>query len=101
MDLPAWWIPAREGAPGPAVVLIRSSWDPNWHATVDGHARPVLRADYLMQGVAVPTGHHRVLLTYDDPWVGRGLLASGFVLLVLLGGAAARRRKWDRPAPSA
>jgi len=85
----------------PAVVLIRSSWDPNWHATVDGHARPVLRADYLMQAVAVPAGHHRVLLTYDDPWVGRGLLASGFVLLALLGGAAALRRRRDRTAPSA
>ena len=48
---------------------------------------PVLLTDYLFQGVVVPAGNHVVELTYQDPWIGRGLAVSAIswavVLLVL------------------
>jgi uncharacterized membrane protein YfhO len=71
-------------APAPAVVLVRNTWDPGWHASVDGHPAPVLQADYLLQAVAVPPGRHIITLEYDDPWIGYGLLSSALVLVGLL-----------------
>jgi hypothetical protein len=67
-------------ATGPAVVLVRTSYDPFWRATVDGRPTPVLAADYVDLGVAVPGGHHVIELSYDDHWVGRGVLASAVVV---------------------
>src|SRR5439155_1060199 len=40
--------------PSAALLIVRNAWDPNWHATVDGHPATVLIADYMMQGVRVP-----------------------------------------------
>ncbi len=79
---------------GPALVLVRTSYDPDWRATVDGRPVPVLAADYVVQGVAVPAGHHVIELSYDDPWVGRGLLASTVVVAFM--GLAAGVPAWGR-----
>ena len=68
----------------PAILLVRDVLDDNWHATLDGESVPVLRADYLLQAVAVPEGTHTVVLTYDDPMIGLGLAGSA----VALGGLA-------------
>ena len=37
----------------PSIVVVRNAWDPDWSATVDGSPAPVLRADYLLQGIPV------------------------------------------------
>jgi hypothetical protein len=74
-------------APGPAVVLVRNAFDPGWHATVDGHPVDVLRTDSFLQGISVSAGTHTIELTYDDPWVGYGLLGSALGVLALLGAA--------------
>jgi hypothetical protein len=81
----------------PGIVLVRNAWDPGWRASVDGRDAPVLVADFLMQGVPVPAGRHTVILQYDDPWVGYGLLASGLWLSALLGTAALLRFHRRRP----
>jgi hypothetical protein len=83
-------------APGPALVVIRNVYDRNWHAAVDGRPVPLRRADYLLQAVTVSAGHHVVLLTYDDPWVGYGLAGSALIVVVLLGSAALLARKERR-----
>ena len=66
-----------------AVVLIRNVYDPGWHATVDGAAAPVFPADYVDQGVFVGPGHHTIVLSYDDPAIGYGLLGSALSILAL------------------
>jgi hypothetical protein len=77
----------------PAVVLVRATYDPNWHAEVDGLPSVVLRADYFLQAVAVPAGHHVIALRYHDPRIGYGLWGSGVaVLAVAIAGLATRRR---------
>jgi hypothetical protein len=77
----------------PAVVLIRNGYDDNWHATLDGRPVALLRADYFLQGIAVPRGRHRIALVYHDPWIGYGLAGSGITLVVLGAAAAVARRR--------
>jgi hypothetical protein len=82
-------------ASAPSIVVIRNAYERGWHATVDGRAARILVADYLLQGVEVPPGHHTIELTYDDPWIGYGLLGSSISVAVVLALASAdflRRR---------
>jgi hypothetical protein len=88
------------------IVLIRNAFDARWHATLDGRAAPLLRTDYLFEGVAVPAGSHTIELRYDDPWIGYGLAGSGvmmgaFLLAALALAMADRRRPPVAPAPAA
>ena len=78
--------------PRPSIVVVRNSYDPDWHATVDGRRVPILPADYVDQGIPVPPGRHRILLAYHDPWIGLGLIGSGVSLAILLGLAVLLRR---------
>ena len=67
----------------PAVLVVRNVYDSNWRATVDGRPASVFPANYLIQGVRVPAGRHTVVLSYDDPAVGYGLLGSALSLLAV------------------
>jgi uncharacterized membrane protein YfhO len=71
-------------APAPAVVVVKNSYDPHWHAEVDGRPTAVLPADYLMQGIPIPAGRHTVTLTYRDSSLGYGVLASALAISGLL-----------------
>jgi hypothetical protein len=92
-------------ATAPSMVVIRNAWDRGWSATVDGRTVPVLRADYFLQGVPVPAGHHEIRLTYDDPTIVAGIALSGVVWLVFVVGfawlvwAGLRRRRRATPSP--
>jgi hypothetical protein len=86
-------------AGGPALVVIRAAWDRNWRATVDGRLAPVLRTDFLLQGVPVPAGRHDVRLVYRDPALFRGLALSGLawsILAVAIAAALAVERRAGR-----
>jgi hypothetical protein len=85
--------------PTTAVVLIRNSYDPNWHATVDGKPTPVLAADYVVQGVPVRPGRHVIRLFYDDPNIGHGLLGSFLALAILFGVAFSLRSRANETKP--
>jgi Bacterial membrane protein YfhO len=95
------WLSTQEArvdvdAPSAGIVLVRNTFDDNWHATVDGHPAPLLRADYFLQGIPVTSGQHTIVLTYRDPAIGVGLAGSGVVLVLLLGAAvflSVRRRR--------
>jgi len=80
------------------VVLVRVPFDTGWHATIDGHAAPVLHADYVDMAVAVPEGTHTIVLGYDEPRVGFGLLGSALSLgaigdAALLAAVLGRRKR--------
>jgi hypothetical protein len=74
--------------PGPVLLRLADLWYPDWTARVDGKLTPILKADYLLRGVFVPAGRHRVEFRYESPAVMRGLLLSLLSLLVVLGGFA-------------
>ncbi len=45
-------------------VLVNDQYDPDWETQVDGHDVPLLRADYIMRAVQIPSGVHTITMTY-------------------------------------
>ncbi len=78
------------------MLLVRQSYDPFWRATVDGRPIAVRVGDGFEPALLVPAGRHRVVLTYDDPWIVRGLVVSAFTLAAWLAACVAIGR---RPSP--
>lgn len=89
-----------------AFLILSDLYYPGWHATVDGRAAPLLKANYLMRAVPVPAGKHVVEFTYTPFSFRAGLGASLFacaiaVMLVWLHFRAERRNRDDaQPAPA-
>jgi hypothetical protein len=80
-------------ATSPAMVLIRTSYDANWHATVDGRPAPVIPADHLLQAVPIGPGRHIIVLEFDEPAVGAGLIGSSLAVAALVAGAVGGHRR--------
>ena len=86
-------VAADVDAPAAGLLLVRNPWDQNWHATVDGAPAAVIPADGAFQAIPVPAGRHTVVVSYDDPSVGEGLIGSVLVLLLLAAAAVALSRR--------
>jgi uncharacterized membrane protein YfhO len=72
---------------------------PGWKALVDGKPAQIYQTNYLLRGVFLPPGHHRIEMSYTAPAAQRGLMVSLLTLVslaVLL--TIAHRR--TRPAAS-
>jgi uncharacterized membrane protein len=61
--------------------LFKSTYHPNWQATIDGAPRPVVMLSPGFVGVRVPPGRHRIELRYVP---GRGKIVLLFLALPLL-----------------
>jgi hypothetical protein len=73
-------------AAGPSVLLLNDRFDQNWKVFVDGNPQPLLRCNFIMRGVQVPSGQHQVEFRFEPPV--RALyvsVAAVFVGLVLVG----------------
>lgn len=68
-----------------ALAVFTEQWARGWHATVDGTAVPVLRANLIMRAVALAPGTHRIVFTYRTPGLLVGALVSAACLLLLAG----------------
>jgi Gpi18-like mannosyltransferase len=77
----------------PAIVVLKSSFDPRWTATVDGSpAEPMMIAPSLV-GVDVPAGQHTVAFRYE-PYDRYPLLGGiGLVALLTLAGLGLLHRR--------
>jgi hypothetical protein len=82
-------------APTPTVLIVSELFYPGWAATVDGQPARISLADFLLRGVALPAGQHRVEMRYVAPAARIGALISVLTLGLLVGLAvfARRRRK--------
>jgi hypothetical protein len=69
----------------PAVLVVSESNYPGWVATVDGKKANILTANYLLRGVILPAGTHRVEMWYQAPAARSGALISALTLLFLVG----------------
>src|SRR5205814_9231889 len=84
-------------ATAPSVVLIRTTYDRHWRATVDGRPGAVVPADFVDLGVPVGPGPHVIELRYVDSTVGLGVAGSA-VAVAALGVAAVLLRRRERTA---
>jgi hypothetical protein len=64
-------------AEGPGVLVVATSWDPGWQASVDGVPAPVWRVQHSRIGVPLEPGAHRVRLEHSPRGLGVGLLLFG------------------------
>ena len=56
-----------------SLLVLTDSWFPGWKAAVDGKDVPIERVDYLIRGVPVPAGQHRVEFSYAARQLARRL----------------------------
>ena len=69
-----------------ATVLVISEVNyPGWIATVDGASAPIHATDFLLRGVVLPAGSHRVEMRYTAPAARKGALISVCTLLIIGG----------------
>lgn len=76
----------------PAVLVVSEINYPGWVATVDGTRTPIHATNFLLRGVVVPAGQHRVEMRYTAPAARNGALISIFTLLVMVGIAIFSRK---------
>jgi hypothetical protein len=79
-------------ATGPGILVLSDVDYPGWTATVDGQPAPILRADYAFRGVALPAGHHTVVMTHRSRPTQLGVMLS-ILGLIGLGFLALRGRR--------
>jgi uncharacterized membrane protein YfhO len=58
------WLVLDVTAQGDSLLVVSQPFYPGWRATVDGESVPILRVDYLLQGVPLRAGTHRLELRY-------------------------------------
>ncbi|HLH22801.1 MAG TPA: YfhO family protein [Chloroflexota bacterium] len=66
------------------LLVLTDAFFPGWEAAIDNQPAPLVRADYLFQGLYVPAGTHRVELRYRPHSLTIGLLVSLAAALVAL-----------------
>jgi hypothetical protein len=76
----------------PAVLVLSEINYPGWVATVDGVAAPIHATDYLLRGLVLPAGSHRVEMRYTAPAARTGAIIS-VITLLLMGGIAVYARR--------
>lgn len=82
-------------APTATVLVLSEMFHPGWEATVDGRATRIMLTDYLLRGVALEPGRHRVEMTYTAPAARMGAIVSAGTLF-FLGGLFVYARRRDR-----
>ena len=71
----------------PGVTVLADTFDPNWSATLDGTACPILHANGIFRGIATPAGDHEIVFVYRPAplMAGMAVSLSAVVLLALMG----------------
>ena len=79
------YLKLKTTASGTRILVISQNHHPNWHGTVNGESKPLIRANYLWTAVALEPGEHIVELTYRDPIVAttRWITLGGVLILLI------------------
>jgi hypothetical protein len=69
-----------------AFLMLSETYYPGWRARIDGVVTPVRRADFSLQGVAVPSGRHTVVFEFVSRTLraGAGLSVAGILVCLAL-----------------
>jgi hypothetical protein len=68
----------------PAILVSSDHYDPDWKVLVDGRPAALLRCDFLLRGVQLAPGAHRVEFQFEPAtgWLGVSVAASAVALLL-------------------
>jgi len=91
------WVEVTTSASQEALVVLADVAYPGWGAAVDGRPAAVLTTDYLLRGVAVPAGEHRVRLEFRPTHFAAGAAVSGIAAAALGGLLALAALRRARP----
>ncbi|KPL20245.1 MAG: hypothetical protein AMJ93_12410 [Anaerolineae bacterium SM23_84] len=80
---PGWLTIEAETLHG-GLLVISQVWDAGWQAELNGERVPLLRTDFLLQGLSLPAGAHRVELAYQPSPLRWGSILSLGALVVWL-----------------
>ncbi len=67
-----------------SILLLNDRYDPEWKVYIDGSQGKLLRCNYIMRGVALPAGEHRVEFRYEPALHGLYSTLAGLALGILL-----------------
>jgi hypothetical protein len=70
----------------PAVLLLNDRTGDWWRVWVDQKPAPILRCNYIMQGVFLPPGEHTIDFRFQPPLTFLYISVAALVIGVLLGG---------------
>ncbi|HEY0321018.1 MAG TPA: YfhO family protein [Pyrinomonadaceae bacterium] len=70
-------------ADSPTVLVVSETFYPGWEATLDGKQTQILITDFLLRGVVLPAGSHRIEMRYTAPAARTGAFISISTLLLL------------------
>lgn len=69
----------------PGWLVIRQNWYPGWKAVLDGESEVNIKeVDFLFQGFEIPSGDHKIVMSYAPKSFAVGLLISVLTLAFLL-----------------
>lgn len=68
----------------PALLVLSEIYYPGWQAAIDGQPAPMLRADYILRAIPVPTGEHTVELTFWPFSFTLGAIISAVTLIAVI-----------------
>ena len=75
-------------AASPSILLLNDRYDPNWKVFVDDKPDTLLRCNYLMRGVYLTPGSHKVEFRFEPPvntiYVSAAAIGLAFLLCGLL-----------------
>ena len=71
-------------APTASMLVVSEIFYPGWVASIDGQPARIFLTDYLLRGVALPAGQHRIEMRYTAPAARRGAIISAVTLLMII-----------------
>ena len=91
-------IVAQATATQRSVLVLTDVFYPGWNVTVDGHPASTERVDYLLRGVVLGPGKHRIVFSYEPASYEVGWIISLLSTLLVVGAALFGWRRRTRPA---
>ncbi|NNK80536.1 MAG: YfhO family protein, partial [Flavobacteriales bacterium] len=77
------------------IVFSDIYYQPGWISTIDGQEKEHVRVNYVLRGMEVPAGKHRIEFRFDPPVIKTGNMinhVSSIIILLLIVGAVYKSR---------
>jgi uncharacterized membrane protein YfhO len=79
----------------PSVLVASEINYPGWRATIDGKQANIYAADYLLRGLILPAGEHRVEMRYTAPAARNGAIISLLSVLTIVALLVKARKAYE------